>query len=98
MKGSKKNEVFILNVNVVSGEDRMSIADTIDKIKIWHLRLGHIGESGLKELKKQGVLGNDKLGNLNFCEDCVLGKATRSNIKGSIHKSKDKLEYVHSDL
>ncbi|KAH9751397.1 hypothetical protein KPL71_014282 [Citrus sinensis] len=62
------------------------------------VRLGHIGERGLKELEKQGVLGNDKLGNLDFCEDCVLGKATRTNFKRSVHKSKDKLEYVHSDL
>ncbi|KAH9778820.1 Integrase catalytic domain-containing protein [Citrus sinensis] len=98
MKGSRKNGVFILDEDVVNGEARMSVADTIDKIKIWHLRLGHIGERGLKELEKQGVLGNEKLGNLDFCEDCVLGKATRSSFKRSVHKSKDKLEYVHSDL
>ncbi|KAH9649116.1 hypothetical protein KPL70_025868 [Citrus sinensis] len=98
MKGSRKNGVFILDEDVVNGEARMSVADIIDKIKIWHLRLGHIGERGLKELEKQGVLGNEKLGNLDFCEDCVLGKATRSSFKRSVHKSKDKLEYVHSDL
>ncbi|KAH9687889.1 Integrase catalytic domain-containing protein [Citrus sinensis] len=98
MKGSRKNGVFILDGDVVNGEARMSVADTIDKIKIWHLRLGHIGERGLKELEKQGVFGNEKFGNLDFCEDCVLGKATRSSFKRSVHKSKDKLEYVHSDL
>ncbi|KAH9703677.1 hypothetical protein KPL70_011177 [Citrus sinensis] len=98
MKGSRKNGVFILDGDVVNGKARMSVADTIDKIKIWHLRLGHIGERGLKELEKQGVLVNEKLGNLDFCEDCVLGKATRSSFKRSVHKSKDKLEYVHSDL
>ena len=81
MKDSRKNRVFILDGDVVSGEDTMSVVDTIDKIKIWHLRLGHIGERGLKELEKQGVLGNDKLGDLEFCEDCVLGKATRSSFK-----------------
>ncbi|KAH9650266.1 hypothetical protein KPL70_026310 [Citrus sinensis] len=98
MKGSRKNGVFILDGDVVSGEVRMSVADTTDKIKIWHLRLGHIGERGLKELEKQGVFGDDKLGNLDFCEDCVLGKATRSSFKRLVHKSKDKLKYVHSDL
>ncbi|KAH9722896.1 Integrase catalytic domain-containing protein [Citrus sinensis] len=98
LKQVRKNGVFILDGDVVNGEARMSVADTIDKIKIWHLRLGHIGERGLKELEKQGVLGNEKLGNLDFCEDCVLGKATRSSFKRSVHKSKDKLEYVHSDL
>ncbi|KAH9680636.1 Integrase catalytic domain-containing protein [Citrus sinensis] len=97
-KGSRKNGVFILDGDVVNGEAGVSSADTIDKIKIWHLRLGHIGEKGLKELEKQGVLGNNKLGNLDFCEDCVLGKTTRSSFKRSVHKFKDKLEYVHSDL
>ncbi|KAH9725257.1 hypothetical protein KPL70_007804 [Citrus sinensis] len=62
------------------------------------VRLGHIGEKGLKELEKQGVLGNDKLGNLDLCEDYVLGKVTRTSFKRSVHKSKDKLEYVHSYL
>ena len=98
MKGSRINRVFILDGDVVNGETGMSVADTIDKIKIWHLRLGHISERGFKELEKQGVLGNEKLGNLDFCEDCVLGKATRSSFKRSVHKSKDKLEYVHSNL
>ncbi|KAH9685530.1 CCHC-type domain-containing protein [Citrus sinensis] len=31
-------------------------------------------------------------------KDCVLGTATRTSFKRSVHKSKDKLEYVHSDL
>ena len=60
--------------------------------------LGHIREKRLKELEKQGVLGNDTLGKLDFCEDCVLGKTTRTSFKRIVHKSKDKLEYVHSDL
>ena len=98
MKGSRNNGVFILDGDVVSGEVRISVVDTTDKIKIWHLRWGHIVERGLKELEKQGVFGDDKFGNLDFCEDCVLGKATRYSFKRSVHKSKDKLEYVHSDL
>ena len=98
MKSSRKNRVFILDGDVVNGEAGVSSADTIDKIKIWHLRLGHIGEKGLKELEKQGALGNDKLGNLDFYEDYVLGKSTRASFKRSIHKSKNKLEYVHFDL
>lgn len=60
--------------------------------------LGHIGENGLKNLRKQGILIYGKIGSLKFCEDFVLRKATSSNFKKSIHKTKDKLGYVHSNL
>ena len=49
---------------------------------------------GLKELDKQGLLRGD----LEFCDSCVLGMATRASFNRSVHKSNDKLEYVHSDL
>lgn len=76
----------------------MSINTNIDKTKLRHLKLGHIGENGLKEIDKQGVLSGDKIGNLEFSEGCVVEKATRASLNRSIHKSKDKLEYVHSGL
>lgn len=57
-----------------------------------------MNEKGLKELKKQGVFGNDKLDNLGFCEDCILGKASRLKFEAATHTAKDKLGYIHSDL
>ena len=93
MKGNKKNGVFILD-----GETEVATNAVIDRTKLLHLRLGHIGEMGLKELEKQGVIGNDRIRNLEFCEYCVLGKSTRASFHRSTYKSKDKLEYVHSDL
>ena len=56
MKGRRKNGAFILDDDVVSGEVRMLVTDTIDKIKIWHLRLGLIGERGLKNLRNKVYL------------------------------------------
>lgn len=93
MKGNKKNGVFILD-----GETEVATNAVIDRTKLLHLRLGHIGEMGLKELEKQGVFGNDRIRNLEFCEDCVLGKSTRASFHRSTYKSKDKLEYVYSYL
>ncbi|KAH9647611.1 hypothetical protein KPL70_025255 [Citrus sinensis] len=54
MKGLRKNGVFILDGEVVTGEVGVSVNANTDKTRLWHLR--------------------------------------------SIHKSNDKLEYVHSDL
>lgn len=76
----------------------MSFSSSVDKIRLWHLRLGHISLKGLKELSKQGLLGGDKIEDLVFCEDCVLGKSTRTSFKSLVHTSKGTLDYIHSDL
>ncbi|KAH9655442.1 hypothetical protein KPL70_022326 [Citrus sinensis] len=98
MKGLRKNEVFVLDGEVVTGEVGLSVNANTDKTRLWHLRLGHIGVRGLKELDKQGLLEGDKIGDLEFCESCVLGNATRASFNRSIHNSNNKLEYVHSNL
>ena len=36
-----------------------------------------MSERGLKELSKQGDLGQDKIEALSFCEKCVLEKSSR---------------------
>ncbi|KAH9717204.1 hypothetical protein KPL71_021739 [Citrus sinensis] len=69
-----------------------------DKARLWHLRLGHMSERGLKELQKKRVFGSDKLNSLGFCEDCILGKASSLKFESAVHSTKKKLAYIHSDL
>ncbi|KAH9698599.1 hypothetical protein KPL71_024065 [Citrus sinensis] len=69
-----------------------------ESTRLWHLRLGHMSIKGLKELEKQGVLGKDKIEELDFCEDCVFGKSTRHSFKHSTSKSIGIIDYIHSDL
>ena len=64
----------------------------------WHRRLAHVSERGLLELKKQGLLDGDKLRKLEFCEHCILGKATCLKFSRSIHTTTGILNYIHSDL
>nr|GEU73135.1 putative transposable element [Tanacetum cinerariifolium] len=47
---------------------------------MWHKRLGHISKTGLHELEIREVLGNKGLGNIEFYENCVFGKSTRSGL------------------
>ncbi|KAH9650014.1 hypothetical protein KPL70_026198 [Citrus sinensis] len=98
IKGSRKNGVYVLDGEVVTGESSVSTKVNMDATRLWHLRLGHMSIKGLKELAKQGVLGSDKIEELVFCEDCVLGKSTRASFKRSQHKTMDILEYIHSNL
>ena len=98
MEGTKRNEVYVLDGEAITGLFNVSIGFEKDKTKLWHLRLGHMSVKGLMELQKQGVLGDKKIKELDFCEDCVLGKTTRSSFKSSTHTTCGILDYIHSDL
>ena len=98
LEGIKRNGVYVLDGEAIIGLSSVSIGSDKDKTKLWHLRLGHINVKGLMELQKQGVLGDEKITELDFCEDCVLGKTTKSNFKSSTHTTCGILDYIHSDL
>ena len=53
---------------------------------------------GLLELEKQDILCGDKLGKLQFCENCILGKSTRLKFKRADHVTSCILNYFHSNL
>nr|GEZ11179.1 zinc finger, CCHC-type [Tanacetum cinerariifolium] len=54
-------------------------------------------ESGLHELVKN-VLGNKRLGKLEFYENCVLEKSTRVSFGQGQHTTEGVIDYVHADL
>ena len=72
---------------------------TAENSTLWHNRMGHISEKGLKVLVK-----NDKFPKMNWdemetCEDCILGKQRRVSFSKSPPQIKQaKLELVHSDV
>ena len=74
MKGSRRNWLYVLNGLVI-----LPVVNSVssDKTRLWHMRLAHMSEKGLKELSKQGLLGTDQISSLQFCEKCVFSKATR---------------------
>ena len=75
-----------------------SIEQYDDCTKLWHRRLGHMSEKGLKILSKQGLLDDAETGKLKFCETCVMGKQCRVKFGSGKHTSTGILEYIHSDL
>ncbi|KAH9717011.1 hypothetical protein KPL71_021670 [Citrus sinensis] len=66
MKGIRRNGLYVL----VGSLPQLGVTTivTSDKTKLWHIRLGHISERGLKELDKQGLFGHDHISQLEFCE------------------------------
>ena len=98
MKGQKRNGLYILEGHTLKGLVGSMLRIETDKTILWHRRLGHLSDWGLKELHKQGLLCGDNINKIDFCQYCILGKQHRLAFKVSIHKSKDVLEYVHLDL
>ncbi|KAH9648835.1 hypothetical protein KPL70_025759 [Citrus sinensis] len=97
MKGSLSNGLYVLQGTAITGAVGVS-NQSLDKTMMWHLRLGHMSERGLRELSKQGVLGRDKIETLRFCEECLLGKSSRVKFSTGVHNSKGTLDYIHADL
>ncbi|KAK0601704.1 hypothetical protein LWI29_026705 [Acer saccharum] len=65
---------------------------------IWHRKLGHISERGLKILSDQNLLPGLKSVNLPFCEHCVSSKQHRLKFSSSTARSKCILDLIYSDV
>ena len=90
MKGKLNGSLYALEVSTILGSANISTNTMSDHdTKLWHLRLGHMGERGMFELSKQGLFDGKKFGNLGFCEHCVYGKHKRVSFKPSIHNTKE---------
>lgn len=67
---------------------------------LWHQRLGHIGEKGLRILHGIGMVEGMRNSSLDFdfCENCVYGKQNRVSFPSGGKRVKQILELVHSDM
>ncbi|KAK2996986.1 hypothetical protein RJ639_025946 [Escallonia herrerae] len=66
---------------------------------LWHHRLGHLSESGMKILHSKNALPGMKNIQLDFCEGCVYGKQKRVSFRRDGKEKKiERLELVHTDI
>ena len=66
---------------------------------IWHKRLGHISERGLKALVSRGKIPKLLDTKLELCEDNVLGKQNKVSFSATPRSRKmKKLELMHTDI
>ncbi|XP_070015271.1 uncharacterized mitochondrial protein AtMg00300-like [Nicotiana sylvestris] len=100
MKGKLHSKLYHLQASIVEGEIVVASGKSdLNQSQLWNLRLGHMSDNELSLLSKQNLLNGYKNQALNFCEHCVFGKQTRIKfIKKAEHKTRDKLDYIHSDL
>jgi hypothetical protein len=72
----------------------------VDLTMLWHERMGHIGEKGLRAMHNKGMVEDFPECNLevNFCEHCVYGKQSRVRFPSRVTRENGILELVHSDV
>ncbi|KAL2251350.1 UNVERIFIED_CONTAM: Retrovirus-related Pol polyprotein from transposon TNT 1-94 [Sesamum indicum] len=97
-KAEKKRNLYLCSVTY---DSMTASVNECDMTALWHKRLGHMSLKGLGFLKKDGIL-NDKIENLDFCDDCVLGKHHKVHFPTPSQSlpsmSSCILDYVHADV
>ena len=79
--------------------DTISVANSLVDSKLWHRRLGHMSEKGMKLLASKGKLADLKSVNVGLCEECIYGKHKKVSFSKFARTSKtEKLQLVHSDV
>jgi hypothetical protein len=99
MRGQKisGNIYKLLGSTILGGVAAVSESEDDDTL-LWHMRLGHMSERGMRELHKRNLLAGIRSCKLDFCKYCVVGKQCRVRFKTATHNTKGKLDYVHSDI
>ena len=82
-----------------SPRDTIAVAKGSTDTSLWHRRLSHISEKGMKMLLSRGKLQKLKSIDFDMCESCISGKQKNvSFLKTSKTPKAGKLELVHTDL
>ena len=94
-RGSKVGTLYMTT------DEERTIAAAVSQncSELWHRRLGHMSEKGMKVLAKDSKLPGLKSVNLDMCEGCIFGKQKKVSFrKGGKAPKEEKLALVHSDV
>ena len=79
--------------------DIIAVTKISTDTSLWHLRLGHMSEKGMKMLLSKGKLPKLKSIDFDMCENSILGKQKNvSFLKTGRTPKAEKLELVHTNL
>ncbi|KAH9723668.1 hypothetical protein KPL70_007189 [Citrus sinensis] len=90
--------LFMLKGEILQEADACVASTGEELTMMWHLKLGHMSEQGLKILSERKLLLGLKSVSLPFCEHCVTSKQHRLKFSRSIARSKCILDLIHSDV
>ncbi|XP_048622918.1 uncharacterized mitochondrial protein AtMg00300-like [Brassica napus] len=91
--------LHLLDGEPVSGEVNSSVMKkpSKDETVLWHRRLGYMSMKNLQILTRKEVIDKRRIGVLEFCESCVMGKQKRLSFNIGKHDTCEALRYVQDD-
>ena len=101
MKGTHlRGNIYKLEESTVIGGAGVATPHepTTDDTILWHLRLGHMSETGMLKLHARGLLPGVRSCKLEFCKYCLMGKQCRVTFKTAKHDTEGVIDYIHADV
>nr|KYP42748.1 Retrovirus-related Pol polyprotein from transposon TNT 1-94 [Cajanus cajan] len=100
MKAEKitSNLYLLLGETLQEADASVAAISQEEATMMWHRRLGHMSERGLKILAERNLLSGLKMVTLPFCEHCVTSKQHRLQFAKVTTRSKHILDLIHSDV
>ena len=65
---------------------------------LWHCRLGNIGVKRMKKIHADGLLVSLDYESVDACKPCLMGKMTKTPFSGTMERTTDLLEIIHTDV
>ena len=94
-RGKKRSTLYM----TTKPNDVVIVAVSNDDASLWHNRLGHMSQKGMKELLSKGKLSELKNVHFDMCESCMIRKQKKlSFLTGGRKLRATKLDLVHTDL
>ena len=102
--GHKEGNTFVLDAEkeIKNSIANVAVSTSKPSLKLWHLRLGHLGYNNVKIMNENEMVKGMKVESLEVetnCEGCALGKQTRNPFsKNTKEPATEIFDLVHSDV
>src|SRR6185437_11986839 len=94
------NGLYVLDytTHVYNIDQKKHKIDESNQSYLWHCRLGHINQSRIKKLQKDGLLSSFDYESFENCESCLLRKMTKSPFTGIGERASDLLGLIYTNV
>jgi len=93
-RGKKRGSLYM-----IADKDMVAVTKAVNNSTLWHQRLGHMREKGMKLMAAKGKLSSLKHVDVGVCEHCIFGKQKNVSFSMAGKTPKvEKLELVHTDV
>ncbi|KAE8680647.1 hypothetical protein F3Y22_tig00111372pilonHSYRG00031 [Hibiscus syriacus] len=98
-----KGQKMAANLYMLKGETLLEAEASVascssNSVMLWHQKLGHMSEQGMKILVEQNLLPGLTKVTLPLCDHCITSKQHRLKFNKPNSRGKSVLELVHSDV